>query len=137
MTTSSAGEKTILVVEDEAAVRTLIIRVLQREGYRVVAAGDGREMLDQVRAGLTPDLIVLDMVLPSEDGWQLLERRRQEPALAAVPVLIVTGLVGSPEWAAALGAAGYLEKPLELAALLAEVRRCCDQPGERPPAAIG
>jgi CheY-like chemotaxis protein len=70
------------------------------------------------------------MMLPAEDGWRILERRQQEPALAAAPVVIVTGLIGTPEWASTLGAAGYLQKPVQANTLLAEVGRWCNPPDQ-------
>jgi CheY-like chemotaxis protein len=69
---------------------------------------------------------------PVFDGWRFLERRRQEAALAAIPVIITTALgVASPEWAASLGAADCLRKPIETEALVQAVRRCCG--GADPP----
>jgi CheY-like chemotaxis protein len=132
MAAPSGAGKTILLIEDDAAVRRVMTTALQREGYRVIAAANGREVTDRVQEGVTPDLILLDMMLPAEDGWRLLERRQREPALAKAPVVIVTGLVGTPEWAAEIGAVGYLQKPFDPNTLLAEVRRWCGPPQPGP-----
>jgi CheY-like chemotaxis protein len=122
----AAHPKSVLVVEDDAVFREGLAVVLRREGYRVILAEDGREAMDRLHEGPAPDLIVLDMMLPGEDGWRFLERRRQDQTLRGVPVLIVTALgVGSADWAASLGACGYLRKPVDVDVLLAEVRRCC------------
>ena len=62
--------------------------------------------------------------MPGCDGWQFLDRRKPSPALAAVPVVLITGLAeADADWAAALGAVGFLRKPCDADALLAEVRR--------------
>jgi two-component system response regulator MprA len=125
MSSDTPAGGTLLLVEDNEVVRARLAVVLRRAGYAVVPAADGREALAALRGGLCPDLILLDMLLPVADGWRFLERRRQQPALAAVLVVILTGLgVASPEWAAALGAAGLLRKPVEAGELLREVRRC-------------
>jgi CheY-like chemotaxis protein len=126
MSGSAADPKTILVIEDDALFREGLTIILQREGYQVVATVNGREARDKLQDGTHPDLILLDMMLPVEDGWRLLDWRRQKPALASVPVVVVTGIrIGSPEWAASLGACGFLRKPVEVERLLAEVKRCC------------
>jgi CheY-like chemotaxis protein len=113
-------------VEDDPIFREGLAVILRKEGYQVLLAQNGREALDRLHDGPEPDLVLLDMMLPIEDGWRLMERRRQNPALASIPVLIATALgVGSAQWAASLGACGYLRKPVEIETLLAEVKRCC------------
>jgi len=131
MSSDPADGGALLVVEDDPAVREEWAAALRRVGYAVTTAADGRQALALLREGLTPPLIVLDMLTPEVDGWHFLERKRHDPALAAVPVVITTGLgVASSEWAASLGAAGYLRKPVEIDDLLREVGRCLG--GGRP-----
>jgi CheY-like chemotaxis protein len=116
----------LLVVEDNEIAREGLALVLRRAGFVVVMAADGEEALAHLRSGPPPDLILLDMMLPGTDGWAFLERRRREPAVASVPILITTGLgVASAEWAEALGAVGCLRKPIETETLFREVTRCC------------
>jgi CheY-like chemotaxis protein len=118
--------RTILVVEDDEATREWLMLFLRREGCAVIAVGDSEEALAYLRAAQAPNLIVLDMLTPRMDGWDFLEQRRREPALARIPVLITTALgVASPEWAAALGATGCLRKPADVEALLSEIHRLC------------
>jgi two-component system response regulator MprA len=125
MISDTPGSGTLLV-EDDKVVREGLAIILRRAGYAVLPAANGQEALAALRGGLRPDLILLDMLVPVVDGWRFLEQRRREPALAAFPVLVMTGLsVASAEWAAALGAAGFLRKPVEPEGLLREVRRCC------------
>jgi CheY-like chemotaxis protein len=125
MSADTPGSGTLLIVEDNEVVREGLAVVLRRAGYAVALAANGQEALAALRGGVRPDLILLDMLLPAVDGWRFLEQRRQEPALAAIPVVIMTGLgVAGPEWAASLGAAGLLRKPVATEELLREVRRC-------------
>jgi two-component system response regulator MprA len=129
MSSDATGSGTLLIVEDNEVVREGLAVVLRRAGYAVVPAANGQEALAALRGGLRPDLILLDMLLPTVDGWRFLDQRRREPALAAIPVVILTGLgVAGPEWASSLGAAGLLRKPVETDELLREVRRCQGRP---------
>ena len=116
--------ETILVAEDNAVEREGLAVVLRQRGYTVLTARDGAEALKLLQAGPAPGLILLDMLMPGCDGWQFLDRRQPSPALAAVPVVLITGLVeADAAWAASLGAVGLLRKPFDVDALLAEVRR--------------
>jgi CheY-like chemotaxis protein len=124
MSVDTSSGKTLLIVEDNEVTREGLAIVLRREGFAVESAVDGHEAMDRLRAGPAPDLILLDMMTPRMDGWRFLERRRRDAALAAVPVLITTALgIASPEWAASLGAAGCLRKPIETEELIQAVRR--------------
>src|SRR5262249_26459317 len=114
--------KKVLVVEDNAAAREAFALALRRAGYGVTTAADGESALGQLRGGLAPDLLVLDMLMPILDGWHLLDRLRAEwPAL---PVVVATATILTPEWAADNGCRGLLRKPIDSEALVAEVRRC-------------
>jgi CheY-like chemotaxis protein len=126
MASGTLAGRTLLVVEDNATAREGFAAALRREGCRVVLAADGAEALSLVRATPAPDLILLDMLTPVADGWCFLRERRRDPTAASIPVVIVTALsIASPEWAAALGAAGLIRKPVEPDILLREVRRLC------------
>lgn len=126
MGAESLAGLTLLVVEDNEIAREGVAAVLRREGCAAVLAVDGEQALACLRSGPVPDLILLDMMMPRVDGWKLLGELRKDPALAAVPTVVMTGLsIASREWAESLGAVGVLHKPLETEALLREVRRCC------------
>ncbi len=117
--------KIIQVVEDDDTTRELMTRFLQDEGYFVSEAVDGQEALEQLVGGLKPDLILLDMMLPGFDGWKLLEVKNRNPALADIPVVIVTAIgIASSGWAASLGACGLIHKPIDGPSLIQEVERC-------------
>jgi CheY-like chemotaxis protein len=107
------GRKAVLLVEDDDLTRQVFSLVLERQGHSVLAARDGGEALDLLRAGARPDCILLDLGLPGLDGRQLRACLRQDPAWAAIPVLLVSGDPSVAREAAALGAAGYLHKPVQ------------------------
>jgi CheY-like chemotaxis protein len=118
--------KTVVIIEDNDAERDRLSRVLGREGFAVVAEPDGGAALGLLRAGLAADVVVLDMMLHGLDGWHFLDERRRDPALADIPVVIVTALTAaSPAWAQSLGAQGFIRKPVPVPALVDEVRRLC------------
>ena len=113
--------KRILVVEDDLVLQGAIKLVLEWEGYRVSCAADGQEALDQLRCGNRPDVILLDWMLPVLDGGRFLQEQRQDPALAAIPVISVTAL----EEADCPGTAGFVKKPFQPPELLEAIRRHC------------
>jgi CheY-like chemotaxis protein len=116
-------DQTVLVVEDDEAVRAWYGAVLSEHGYRVGLAVNGHEALDYLRDRPATDLILLDMLTPGMDGWQFLKKWRQR--WASVPVLIATAIgVASKEWAASLGAVGILRKPIGDDVLLENVKKC-------------
>jgi CheY-like chemotaxis protein len=88
--------------------------VLEWEGYRVAGAGDGREALDFLRGGGRPSLILLDMMLPVLDGAQFREEQRRDPALAGVPVVVISAL----DAADCPAAAAHVRKPFAAEELL-------------------
>jgi CheY-like chemotaxis protein len=116
--------KVVLIVEDDDLAREGLTAILQREGFTPVSVKNCKEAEACFQAGLTPSLVLLDMLLPESDGWQFFARRRQSPALASAPVIVMTGLaIASDEWARSLGALGLLHKPIDLNTLLDVVRR--------------
>jgi CheY-like chemotaxis protein len=116
--------KTILVVEDDDVAREGMVIILRREGFHVVAMPDGWQALDYLRDGGQPDLILLDMLLPILDGWDFLKEVRTWSEPLRIPIVITTGACLTPEWARANGCRGFVCKPIDLADLLAEIRKC-------------
>lgn len=84
---------TILVVDDEADVRAFLTAVLEKEGYRVVTAPDGRQALE-VAAKEQPDLIVLDLQMPEQTGTDFYRRLTKDEALRNTPIIVVSGVAG-------------------------------------------
>ncbi len=101
----------ILVIDDDPAVQDLMQRFLSREGFQVIGAGSGADGLRQARAHM-PDVIVLDVMMPSVDGWAVLTELKADPQLANIPVVMVT-MVDDKNLGYALGASDYLLKPVD------------------------
>ena len=117
-----AGER-ILVVEDESAIVDIVCRALRRHGYETESAGDGDAALDKA-ATLRPDLVILDLMLPKMDGWEVCRRLRAMPETASTPVILLTARRDERDIIEGLeiGADDYIKKPFSLAELVARVR---------------
>ena len=114
----------ILVVDDEDAVRGLLIDILADAGHVTIAAINGRGALDCLREHTTRiQLILLDVMMPSMSGWDVLNELQRDPALAAIPVVIMTAGGNMHQKAQEHGASGYLSKPTDLDTLLEIVER--------------
>ena len=119
-------KKIVLVIEDEANVRTFASRVLELEGYRVLQAENGDEGFRLVRESQV-NLIVLDLKLPGLDGWLVLEQLKNAPELSSIPVVVFTAsaAVSQREKALRMGAVDYLVKPVSTARLREAVAVSC------------
>jgi CheY-like chemotaxis protein len=111
-----AGQRTVLVIDDNADALQLAARCLIGSRYTFVGSRDPEQGL-LVAARVAPCAIVLDVVLPGIDGWELLGRLRTHPATANIPVIVAT-ILPQEQLALALGAAAFLRKPLSREALL-------------------
>lgn len=116
--------KTILVADDEPNIARLTKVNLERRGYNVVIAADGREALKQVEAA-RPDLILLDVMMPHLDGFEVLRHLKENPDTRSIPVVMLTVQAqDSDEFEAKnRGAALYLNKPVNPSELVAHVDR--------------
>ena len=83
--------KTILIIEDDKFLRELIAQKLIKEGFEISEAVDGEEGMKKVKEE-KPDLVLLDLILPGIDGFEVLSRMREESALASIPVIILSNL---------------------------------------------
>jgi DNA-binding response OmpR family regulator len=114
----------ILVVDDQPDIRLMCRVNLHLEGYEVLEAADGDAGLQLVRSA-QPDLILLDVMMPGVDGWQVLETLKQDPKTASIPVILLTARVQREDeirgWSS--GAADYLSKPFNPSTLTEVVRR--------------
>lgn len=115
--------RTVLLVEDDYDVRETIAEVLVDEGYVVVTAPDGERALEQLRGGLRPFAILLDLMMPGMNGYQFRLEQRADPALAAIPVIVLTADRLVDLKADELVASAYLRKPTGLADLLAALQK--------------
>jgi CheY-like chemotaxis protein len=87
------GRKRILVLDDEPNVVTYLETLLRDNGYDTVSAKDGREGMEKVR-GEKPDLVTLDISMPEKSGVRFYREMREDPDLAAIPIVVVTGVTG-------------------------------------------
>jgi CheY-like chemotaxis protein len=111
----------ILVIDDDSAARDLLRRTLEREGYRVVHASSGEEGLRLARA-TAPAAITLDVIMPGMDGWQVLAALKNDPATAAIPVIVLT-MLDNTNIGFTLGATGFMTKPVDRERLGALLRQ--------------
>jgi CheY-like chemotaxis protein len=115
--------KSILVVEDDADIRDALAQILEFEGYQVICAANGQEALEYLKDSEKPGLILLDLMMPVMDGWQFRAEQQKNDKISDVPVIIVSADGRVYQKAAAIGAAGYLRKPVELETLLNAVEK--------------
>ncbi len=121
--TGALGKPTILVVEDEAPLLTLLRYNLEKQGFRVEEATDGPEALLRVAEG-KPDLILLDWMLPAMSGIEVCRQIRRKPDTRELPIIMVTARTEDQDAVRALdtGADDYITKPFAMEALLARIR---------------
>jgi len=112
----------ILLVEDNEMNRDMLSRRLQRKGYEVTMAVDGRQGVDMARSG-SYDLILMDMSLPEIDGWEATRQLRAAPETKTVPIIGLTAhaMAGDREKALEAGCNDYDTKPVELPRLLGKI----------------
>jgi len=122
--------KKIMIVDDEVNIRTALKYRLKKEGYSVLLAVDGLEALDKV-ALERPDLIILDLMLPRMDGYEVLKRLKGDPQTADIPVIVLTARGEKEDRARSLelGAASFMAKPFSPRQLVAEVKRALGDAG--------
>jgi CheY-like chemotaxis protein len=114
----------VLVVEDNETNQMLTMAVLLRDGYRVRTAGSADDALAIIRSD-RPDIILMDLQLPGQDGLTLTRALKMDPATAAIPVVAMTAhvMLGDEAQALAAGCAGYIAKPIDTRTLSRDVRR--------------
>src|SRR4051812_20405642 len=115
-------QRRLLVMEDDAVLRSVLLDLFESEGYLVRLANDGASGLQLLREW-RPDVILLDLMMPMMDGSTFLE---QQPIAELPPVLLLSAVRDLEERARSLGAAGFVRKPFDLDDLLAAVRRVLD-----------
>jgi excisionase family DNA binding protein len=118
----SSGGPLVLVVDDDARLREYVRANLEAEGYSVLEAGDAEEAL-QVLEGQRPDLVLLDVVMPGVDGWQLLQRMQERHG--SIPVIMFSGTTDqeAATRAASKGAQGFVGKPFDPEELLRRAKQ--------------
>ena len=114
---------TVLIVEDDADLREMMVQLLACEGFESEGASDGAEALRKLRgAGPRPHLILLDMMMPVMDGWTFCREQATDPALRSIPVVVLSA---APREQIRVPAVAVLSKPFDYDMLLTTVRRHC------------
>jgi CheY-like chemotaxis protein len=119
----------ILLVEDNDDVREMMSLALQLDGHSVRAAVNGRDALTQLRGGLRPCLILMDLMMPEMNGWELRAALRADPAWRDIPVVVISAV--NPETAERLQSTTYLPKPIDIDNLLEMVCTHCRGEADR------
>lgn len=114
----------VLIVEDDDDIRETLLEVLEDNGFEPSCAANGAEALTLLRDREDkPHVILLDMMMPVLDGWGFRNAQLADPALRGIPVIVLTAHASIEETAAALGATGFLRKPVRLDPLIEAIRR--------------
>jgi CheY-like chemotaxis protein len=122
MNMGSGAARTVLIVEDEDAIRELLIEVLTEEGYAAHGVENGAVALAYLAENAVPDLVLLDLMMPVVDGWTVLEVMRADPRWIHIPVIVVSAS-GQTFIRQAVGANAYVPKPVCLDRLVHVIRR--------------
>lgn len=107
------ARKKVLIVEDSADIRRLFAIGLNHRGYEVKLAANGAEALDRIETE-KPDVILLDLMMPIMDGWEVLERLNPEGGRPCIPVVVISGQAPPPEHFSHQCVAGWLAKPISI-----------------------
>ena len=119
------SSKTILVVDDEPVLRTIVREILHEEGYAVIEAPDGRVMLE-IMARQRPDLVLMDVMMPGVDGREAYRQLRSRPEHSDIPVVMMSAAV--PAHGLDPSIAGFMAKPFDLNQLVEMVARLIGRP---------
>src|SRR5437868_10878206 len=104
--TAAPSRRRVLVIENDAAIRTMLVDLLGDEGYAVIPVADGTQALETIRQQ-RPDVVVLDLMLPTMSGWQFLNETRDLLDRFNVPVVVVSAIDGRSDYPSMLGVAAW------------------------------
>ena len=125
---------TVLVVDDDPYLQRVMMKFLTLEGFAPVLAGNGEEALTYLRGGGSARVILLDLRMPVMDGWTFRREQRNDPGIADIPVVVLSG--AEAEQVSELDAAAAFYKPVSFTEIIAVVRRLCEaDTGARPASA--
>jgi DNA-binding response OmpR family regulator len=122
---TDAVTRSVLIIEDDLHTAYLLGYLVEKEGFKAERVADGRGAAERLARLPPPDLVLLDVMLPYTDGFQLLTRMRASPEWKAVPVIVLTSRTHEEDAvrALAIGADDYLTKPFSPVELIARIRR--------------
>lgn len=114
-------EGTVLIAEDDEAIRDGLSMSLEIEGYRVLTASNGQEALALLPTLEPPCLLLLDLIMPEMSGWELLEHKNRDPKVASIPVVVLS----ATESQKLDGVAAFVPKPYEVDKVIDAIHRFC------------
>ena len=117
---------TILVVDDDPNLQRVITRFLALDGFQSVSAGNGQEALTYLRGGGIASVILLDLRMPVMDGWTFRRAQRDDPRIAGIPVVVLSGT--ESDRTGELDAVAVFSKPASFPDVIDVLRRLCDGP---------
>jgi PAS domain S-box-containing protein len=120
-----AGQPQVLLIDDDPTVHDLVRRFLQKEGIHVISAQTGPEGLELARK-IHPSMIVLDVMMPTMDGWSVLTKLKGDEELSDIPVVMLT-MVNNREMGFSLGVDDYMLKPIDRSDFVATLRKYCNR----------
>jgi CheY-like chemotaxis protein len=115
---------TVLVVDDDRDLTRLMAKFLKLEGFAAAEAGNGQEALTYLRGGGDANVILLDLRMPVMDGWAFRSEQRKDPSLAAIPVVVLSGV--EADHIQDLEAAAAFQKPVSFPEVVGALRRLCE-----------
>lgn len=115
MQPAASRSRRVLIVDDDAALRALLVELIEDNGLDAVDAIDGREALEVLHQQPTlPCLILLDLMMPVMNGWEFRQAQLADPALASIPVVVLSARADLQTSAVSLVAEAYLQKPVDI-----------------------
>jgi CheY-like chemotaxis protein len=115
----------VLVVEDDEDVRDAMTGILESKGYTVCSAQHGADALEHLRSGITPCIILLDLMMPVMDGWTFHDETQKDPLLAAIPTVILSAVSQRDPRNHSVRAVEHIPKPVDVTRLIAAIERHC------------
>jgi CheY-like chemotaxis protein len=121
------SSRLVLVVEDDADFREAVVSALEHAGYEVIAAVNGAAALQLLQWGIVPSVVLLDLMMPVMDGRTFRQHQLADPALASIPVIVLSADADAAELATSPGVRAVLQKPFDLEVLLRELQVLCPE----------
>ena len=118
--------QSILIVEDDPDIRSTLQEILSIEGYSASVASNGRDAVSLLKEMRRPCLILLDLMMPVMNGWEVLKELQEDVFLATIPVVVISAASNGKSRPA--GAVGYIKKPVDLDSLLRIIKKHCGSP---------
>ncbi len=119
---------TVLVVDDDEGIVSVLATMLKFKGFTVLEAGNGREALQLLQSGARPSVILLDLIMPVMDGWEFRRAQKADAELCKIPVIVLSGVDSAEhDRSEELEATQFFSKPPDLKLLVRAVQRHCVQ----------